>query len=298
MISADPWASLRRNPFILDLSTLAIPSIFLNPSPELASPQVVVDELRASWKSLVEIGIFIRQVLDRKGFLLARNLALPREPGPALDAVFLAVAASVGTPVSHTIDGSAYIWDITPKTAGSRVPTYSEHNGEAPLHTDSSYRKLPENYIANLMIRPAGDGGGTTTLLDGRIVIDEMARSAEGRACLEVLATTLFPILVPTVFRTQAHADIEMIHASVLSTKPLLRFRIDSMLDAIKHSGADAGTKARYLNYFFRVACESESLLRLRLLERDMLFLNNHLVMHGRTAFTDIRRLMKRIRMD
>ncbi|MCC3532422.1 MAG: TauD/TfdA family dioxygenase [Microcoleus sp. PH2017_21_RUC_O_A] len=56
----------------------------------------------------------------------------------------------------------------------SAIKTFSKHNQQAPLHTDSQYRNQPERFIALMTICQANCGGGYTEIVNFRKILEEI----------------------------------------------------------------------------------------------------------------------------
>lgn len=157
----------------------------------------------------------------------------------------------------------------------------SRTHGAMQLHTDSSYDIRPHELIAFQMVR-ADDIGGETVLAP----VDEVLACLDAETCA-VLKQPLFPF--------------GKIRCAVIcgdGNKVRIRYyrrQILPWLDPLKRqSGALLQAMNRLDNALARVG----ERYRLRLDSGDVLILNNHKVLHGRTALPEgSQRLMYRFRV-
>lgn len=209
---------------------------------------------------------------------------------------FLFFIHLVGKPISHNENEIKYLWEITPrKSKGKRIGTYSENSETAELHTDSSYKKQPEKFIAIYVNRKANDGGGESTYLDIRKVLKKMENSKIGLSCLTILKNQMFPSIVPTVY----HKMNPVIFAPILNKNPFLRFRYDTTMYGFERKvKSKSEEKIAALNYFKTQIDKSNFAKHISLENGTVMLLNNHFMLHGRTKFFDKSRMLYRIRFN
>lgn len=224
----------------------------------------------------------------------------PTLEGAALEKAYLALCEEIGQPIGHDRAGTI-IWDIKSRGAGgdgNKVITYSEHNHEADLHTDSQYSEYPEDYFGLLTLRKARCGGGESYLLSLEDLLEELASTAAGREAIEVLRTTNYPFIVPNVFRKETGDGPEFNFGPVLRDGEI-RFRIDTFEKALV--AAPNLCTPRQLSAFTllkELVRSSPSTKTFFLEDRDLIFINNKTMLHGRGSFTDSERHLLRIRMN
>lgn len=197
----------------------------------------------------------------------------------------------LGEPLEHNAGKEDYIWRVQPTVNDSKLKTFSEHAGEADLHTDTQYRRSPERYMSLSMVRDSACGGGQTILLDYKKVADRVAASP-----YYAELTSDYPIMVPDVFSAN---ESKVIYAPILADEPLLRFRDDTIskgLDAINEP-LDS-PKRQAFEWLRDELFGSEHIVRFHLEPGQILVIDNHRVMHGRSAFQDPDRLLFRIRFN
>ncbi len=232
-------------------------------------------------------------------FVVLRGLPFIPYHEKGIEELLLCLAASIGFPTETDLCHGRRVWPVTPRKdlQPDHHPTISEHNYMAALHTDSAYRPVPEQYVMLYAVRPARDGGGELSVVDGRSLLDDLAESTDGQRCLHVLRKTEFSFRVPDSFtKTLNPSEYEWIFAPVVGDVPLLRYRHDVMVDPGSPRQL-SGEQCDALTFFTR-ALETFSRTSFRLEAGDMLLTNNHEILHGRTGFTDMNRLLLRIRME
>lgn len=203
----------------------------------------------------------------------------------------LNLSAMLGSLREHNPGRQDYVWSICPKPSDSALATFSEHNGEANLHTDSQYTEVPEKYMSLACVRPASCGGGINFVLDTEKIRDSIRESEVHYQALQ----QPYPIAIPDIFRSGR----PYIEKPVVSDYPRFRYRYDTMrqgLEAAHVPPADPRWAA--LEYLKEKVEASPAIKRLILKTGDILILDNHRVLHGRSPFVDPDRLLYRVRMD
>ncbi|HEY0377202.1 MAG TPA: TauD/TfdA family dioxygenase [Pyrinomonadaceae bacterium] len=244
----------------------------------------------------------IRSLLEKEHrFIIVNKLPFIRYKPEVRNFLFLSLASCIGRPTATDQNERKIIWEVTSRTylPKGQMPTVTEHRLKAELHTDTSYKRKPEKYVALFVVRPAKDRGGLSQILDGRHFVDNIAKGKQGEECLKALRSLLFPFRVPTSFtKTRKEEEPETILATVISNTPLIRFRYDTIMDGFKCLPSYATKDALWAVNYFHKALEDSLKLTFRLNSGEVLFTNNHEILHGRTAFGDERRLLLRIRME
>jgi alpha-ketoglutarate-dependent taurine dioxygenase len=178
------------------------------------------------------------------------------------------------------------------------VPTVSEHANEAFLHTDSQYRAAPENVFALLCLRPAECDGGLSLLMTYQDLMDELAKLPDGAAQKETLKEVPFPFAVPSAFKQNPDGPEEFVFSPILEGENHLRFRVDTMEASLRVHGHSLPDRAlRAFDALKTILSTSDKVAKFFLESGDLFFLNNRNTLHGRTAFTDKRRHLLRIRL-
>lgn len=241
----------------------------------------------------------ITTALSEIGWILVPNYE-PTLEGDQLKQAYHTLCEEIGIPIGHDSAGTI-IWDIKSRGAGgdgNKVITYSEHNHEADLHTDSQYSEYPEDYFGLLTLHKARCGGGESYLLSLEDLLHELASTAAGREAIDVLRTTNYPFIVPNVFRKETGDGPEFNFGPVLRDGEI-RFRIDTFEKALV-AGPNLCTDRQLsaFNVLKEHVRSSPSMKTFFLEDRDLIFINNKTMLHGRGAFTDSDRHLLRIRMN
>jgi hypothetical protein len=218
------------------------------------------------------------------------------------DILLLSLGLALGVPTRTDCTVGRRIWEVTPRQSLplGRTPTITECAAAADLHTDSQYRAKPERYVALLVVRPAEDEGGETTLLSGNQLIERLTGTAEGRDACDVLRTAQFPFAVPISFLADPDKGVsEFIQAPILANEPLIRYRTDTLARGFELAPSLATDEAlRATTRLSEAIANHPATIQFRLETGDVLLVDNHRVLHGRTDFTDPKRLLLRLRIS
>lgn len=255
--------------------------------------------LSASSFSLQQLADHVLTSLNGNGWTIIRNFA----EGTSLAeqrTLFVELCQLIGKPVGHDRDGKI-VWDIKsrhPSKDAHAVVTFSEHNHEADLHTDSQYSSYPEDYFALLTLKRANCGGGESSLLTLPAILEELNYTDEGRRHLRVLEQTDFPFIVPNVFRQNPGGAPEFAFGPIIRPNEI-RFRIDTVEKALAYdSGFCSDEQIAAFSFLKNLVRNSSSTMHFFLEDNDLIFINNKTMLHGRGSFTDTARHLLRIRMN
>jgi alpha-ketoglutarate-dependent taurine dioxygenase len=249
-------------------------------------------------KELVLYGKLIKQKLDQLGFVIVEFYNLPDLDEKQRNNLFLSLCLSVGHPTEHNLNKRDYIWEIKPRKDISYASTFSEHNLAANLHTDTQYHLNPEKYISLLTIKQAICGGGKTILLDFYEVLKTLQETDEGRLCLKILQDSSFPFAVPTVF-AQDQSNPEIIYSSIVSNNFTIRYRYDTIHKGLIIANIPKTDKIYWaLSFFENHIAEHPQQKLFHLQNNQIIFINNHRFLHGRTSFQDTNRHLLRVRLN
>lgn len=243
-----------------------------------------------------KLGTWIRNHLNVNGLLVLQNVDIDGEIESSKQ-FMVELCSTVGSLIEHNPREKDFVWEIRPRLSRSSLKTFSEHNDKAPLHTDSQYRNHPERFIALLTLRQASCGGGYTELVDFRKVLQDLEKTASGSEVIQFISNERFPIAVPTIF--QNHLEQQYIRQTLISESPLIRYRYDTLKAGL--SLLDKSKVSLYeKNLAFLDAAIQLSPHRFRFLSspNEVIFLDNHRFLHGRSSFIDPDRLLLRTRMN
>lgn len=248
--------------------------------------------------SLDNLAFCIREALANKGFFIIKNFHNERSDIEGSKRIFLAISEKIGQAISH--DGqNSIIWDIknNPKS-DSLIKTYSEHNHEAQLHTDSQYSAYPEDFFGLLTLKKAQCGGGRSLLLSLMDILSELRKLPDSLKIEKILRESDYPFIVPNVFKKNYSKNLEFNFGPILRSNEI-RFRVDTIEKAIANR-PDLCTKQQIEAYqaLKGVILKSKNTKYFYLEDRDLIFINNKTMLHGRESFTDSQRHLLRIRMN
>jgi hypothetical protein len=266
---------------------------------ETEEGQKTLAEISATyWPEIEELAGLVRDAVALEpACVVLRGLGYNRYPQPVRDTLVLALTRGVGMPTDHNND-KRVLWPV--KARGEEVrktvdykTTFSEEAGEAPLHSDSAFAGSPEKYNALFVVKQAQEGG-VSVLLNVPRLVDELARTVEGRECIEILRRNDFPFRVPDAFfKTE-----RIVTAPVLGDAPFVRFRYDCLMAGFALR-EDLRTNERVwaIEHFRAKAEASEARTFYHLQPDEAIVIDNHVMLHARTDFSDRERHLIRVRM-
>jgi len=233
--------------------------------------------------------------------VLIKNFLPPDASKVVCQAILLAFVSRMGTLSPHDTREDSLVWTMQARdeyAAERRFKTFSEHSAEAALHTDSQYRLKPENFLGFYVYRQARCGGGRTRLLGGERLLTALLESSAGSRCVKTLSHAKISFLIPPIFVTDPKKSF--VKAAIFGKTPFIRYRADTLQpELIK--GYSAGERHEIIESldFLRKRIENFShTTEISLNDGDLLFINNHRKLHGRTAFEDKSRCLFRIRFN
>jgi alpha-ketoglutarate-dependent taurine dioxygenase len=232
--------------------------------------------------------------LKNVGFIILKKFPLSKHK----EEDFLQLNQKIGVPVSHDTNQN-YVWNIKQnENSISNITTFSEHNQEASLHTDSQYSEYPEDFFSLLCIKKANCGGGLSSILKLSDILSELEQTKEGNKCIKILSTNKFPFIVPSVFSKKDKLKYEFNFGYVLS-KNEIRYREDILEKALELNPSYKTTENLFaLNLLKRTINQSNKTLSFYLEEGDIIFINNKSTLHGRSSFVDTDRHLLRVRLN
>jgi alpha-ketoglutarate-dependent taurine dioxygenase len=242
------------------------------------------------------LGASIREYLNEYGFIVLQNIEIDCDRDSAK--LFLPRLCSfVGTLVPHNPNKKDFVWEIESKPSISSLKTFSEHNQHASLHTDSQYRELPEKFIALMTLRQATCGGGYTEVVDFQEVLKDLQSSALGTEVINFFRGESLPIAIPSIFQVGSRAT--HIISKLISENPLIRYRYDTLKAGLSLiEGHQVNVFQEKLDLFDSFIQLSPHRIRFLSSPGEIIFLDNHRFLHGRSSFTDLNRLLLRTRMN
>lgn len=262
---------------------------------EIQNRLKVLTKEQSPW--LEELATKIVQMLNfEQGFVVIKGLSFHLYERPIADYLYLSLAAHLGLFTAHSNSGNV-IWDVTPRPClNQRKPTFSELNNDAPLHIDSAFRHQSELYFGLFAIKSAKEGGNSI-IVDSSKLVQSLQSSFFGKECLKILREQEFPFEVPPAFRGTSKSNV--ILAPIVADNPVIRFRLDTIEAGFKcHPKLATADRLWALEYFNTFLKAYPHKIKFKLDDGDVVFVNNHKVLHGRTAFAGSDRLLLRVRIN
>jgi alpha-ketoglutarate-dependent taurine dioxygenase len=254
-------------------------------------------DLDAQSAELPNLGPIISEALETKGYIVLRNCKIDVDDIPIAHELILKTTELIGEPISHDAHNSI-VWDIKSNSSvNNGVVTYSEHSHEAQLHTDSQYSLSPEEAFGLLTLKKAKCGGGESFLLSMENILAELRALPEGDRLERVLRENDYPFIVPNVFKKSSD-ELEFNFGPIISDGRI-RFRVDTLEKALL-ARPDLCTIEQVEAYEILkdIILNSSATLSFFLEERDLIFINNLTMLHGRSQFTDSNRHLLRVRFN
>ena len=251
-----------------------------------------------SFSSEGEMITRIKSDLDTVGYIVISEMDVDVTKIPVCNTRFLHISKAVGVPKGHDANGRI-IWDIksNPKS-DNLIKTYSEHSHEAQLHTDSQYSEYPEDYFGLLTLQKASCGGGISYLLSLSEVLEELRELPNGEKIISTLSNTEYPFIVPNVFKKGDGKEQEFNYGPILRDNEI-RFRVDTFEKALLQlDGYCTQEQLDAYEALKDIVLHSDKIAYFFLEERDLIYINNKTMLHGRGQFTDDKRHLLRIRMN
>jgi hypothetical protein len=210
-----------------------------------------------------------------------------------------ALAVLLGDPTAN-IPFNHVIWDVRNRgEEKSGHTSFSENDLKAGYHTDNGSIPIPERFFFLYAVHAAACGGGLSLLRDGRVVKKQLEETPEGRAAVQVLTETSLPRRIPDVFKQYGNvADDGYLYAPVLAETPMWRWRKNGIRRGIAaHPEYQTPEVQQALDAVLDKLNNGPDEIRLVIPTDGILIINNHIALHGRTAFSDPERHLLRVRL-
>jgi hypothetical protein len=209
-----------------------------------------------------------------------------------------ALAVLLGDPTA-SIPFDHVLWDVRNRGAETSGNTsFSENDREAGYHTDNGALPIPERFFLLYAVRAAQCGGGVSLIRDGRVVKKQLSESPEGRVAIQLLTETKLPRRIPKAFHKYGYITPDGYqYAPVLSDKPMWRWRKHGILKGIAaHPEIETPEVRQAVDTVIELLQNGPDEIRQVIPTDGILIINNHIALHGRTAFTDPERHLLRLR--
>jgi|GEM_PF-1867093 len=259
-----------------------------------------------------DLGRNIRtKVLGGKRFAVVTNTGFNDfakqgvDPDIYRDTYLLGINTLVGRPTVTSPRDNKVIWNVhfDPHSVGAKDTTFTQTDGEASLHTDSTFRKVsPEQVFSLACVAPDSTGNGVTTLMDATMVASVVKETDPDAA--RTLQETLFPFNTPTVFTASgSDAEKDIFSAPIVMGEPnghqITRWNKMGIEKAVKRRGEPLSGEQMHAITVWEAALNRRDLAYDFFLPQGaILFVENQELLHARTAVGDRKRRLKRTRVD
>lgn len=223
------------------------------------------------------------ELRDGRGFFLIRGLPRDRYDDDRMASVFWGIGAHLGIGLAQSNKGDrlGHVVDLTgPETDRRQMRSY-ESGGPLRMHTD-----LSQDVVGLMMLRAAKRGGESriaSSMAIHNVILEEhpeyLAPLYDGYRFhifrhQRVTDSKLTPHRIP-VF---SHYDGAL--ACQFNPRPIER--------SVKRAGVKlSAVAAAAIDFFVAVAARPQIYLDMALEPGDIQFINNHLIVHGRTDYED-----------
>lgn len=266
-------------------------------------------ELRALFANLSPELVHIAKLVSEKiqsgyRFCILRGLRFHAVDAKVRDLLILGFSCLIGTPSATDKIKKIVLWPVKPEsTHAVENTTFSQRIGEAEYHTDTQYFEKPEKYMSLWCINPDKNGGGESGLLDGRMLLKEIEKRY-GHDVINVLTRPVFPFRVPSVFTNKGNDEnAEIYYGSIFdlsnNSKPFIRYRRETLEKGVIAAGISLSKEQMYALQCVENVIQDTNLEFKCLLEKgDVIFADNHELLHMRTYFDDLERFLIRVRFN
>jgi hypothetical protein len=157
---------------------------------------------------------------------------------------------------------------------------------------------MPEHFFFLYSVQAARCGGGVSLLRDGRVLKKQLEETPEGRAAIQLLTETDLPRRIPKAFHAYSEVSPDgYLYAPVLSETPMWRWRQGGIRRGIAaHPECGTAEIREALDTLIHLLEHGPEEIRLVIPTDGILIIDNHIALHGRTAFTDPERHLLRLR--
>jgi Taurine catabolism dioxygenase TauD, TfdA family len=243
--------------------------------------------LAAAASQIPEIATARQEVEDR-GHALLR---FPVDLEPMLSALLSVVVLEVwGEPTQTSPSSDCLAWPIQARP-GTERPTFSQTSEEASFHTDTQYYPHPERWFGLYSVVSDRSGLGSSLLVDGLAVYETLSPDTQ----FELQRP--YPFRVPALFTADGRPDtVELLWRPIWDGS-ILRWREDTLLAACELVGEQVSADQLRAARDFAAALREAEPVTLHLEPGMMLVVDNHRMLHARTSFESLDRLLYRVRV-
>lgn len=257
----------------------------------------LLEIMRDASPSVLEALIKSQEELEiGKGFVVMTGTQIDTLDPELAQLAAITLSMPFGNPTKTDQRKAQIAWPIRfdPNAEGQK--TFSQTMGEAAYHTDTQYFDRPERYFGLFCVTSDEVGQGTNMLVDGRRVMEDLAR---WQPRLGAALREEYPFRVPTVFTKSARPDdVEVVWAPVVTNDGNIRYRKDTLEEALALPGITISeTQIEALGAFEEALSKTTPMIH-HLEKGEAIIVNNHRLLHARTPYNNPERLLYRVRMD
>ena len=256
--------------------------------------QLTADEAPDAFRA---IGSLVTN-LDEEGAVVLHATGVDEMEDEMAQLTSISIGSIFGHPTKTDKRKAQIAWPVMfdPDTTVAR--TFSQTLGEAAFHTDTQYFEHPEKYFGLFCIHADVPGKGTNLLLDGVAALDRFRLEHDEAVAAELQRP--YPFRVPSVFTEGGtDRDIEVTWAPIFeAVRGTVRYRKDTIERALTVAGVKISDGQAGALELFDSHVETMPAASYHLQPGDALLVNNHRMLHARTAFDDELRKLYRVRMS
>ena len=251
---------------------------------ELDAKSDLIDKWSPSFSS-------VRRELDQgRGFVLLDGMSVEVQSDVEARRAYWRIGQSLGCPIEQNIEGTL-LYDV--RDTGQEVgegARFSVTNAESSFHTDAAFAVTPPDYIGLLSLHSAMSGG-ESQLVSAYALHNELVENAPDE--LDVLYRSFCfdrrgqflpgepELMVAPVFGWDGNElDTRYLHYYIT--------------EGHKSGEPLTDVQSRALEKVLEVVSRPEMRVEFSLEPGQMLFTNNHWILHNRTAFEDHQDLAER----
>jgi hypothetical protein len=241
-----------------------------------------------------------RMVLTEPYFVVVKGLNFNHLKEGARDVFILAFNSSLGYSTPTDQVNKKVLWPVKAETSPAlKNLTFSQRLGEAEYHTDTQYFKEPEKIFSLWCVTPDKNKGGVNGLVRADYIVREIMKREDGKEVIEALTKTDFPFRVPSVFTASGKDDVvEYFLGPILSKNPKIRYRKDTIDEGTVVSGIKLSSIQTKAIDVIESILNSQKEEFTNFLEREeVIFVNNHELLHNRSDYQDLARFLIRVRI-
>ncbi|GAA5156191.1 hypothetical protein GCM10023321_31450 [Pseudonocardia eucalypti] len=279
--------------------------------PESPDPAAMRAQLRAAAPRLTAIMDRVSAAFaDGAASVLVPSLGVAGADPEDQRTALYTVAAMLGDVMANHPDESV-VWDVRNRALEmANRPKASDSDRAAGYHTDAGYLRVPPKYFLLYAAHAATCGGGISLLRDGRTLKRQLLETEEGREAVAVLSRNV-PRWIPSKYGDVSYAEPDGFqYTPVIGEKPMWRWTPGRTRPGSKRWGEarpsdelvardpdySADKIIAALETVSKVLKNGTDEIRLPVATDGLLVIDNHLALHGRTAFKDQQRCYLRIR--